>query len=86
MSKRYWFRPKRFWGWFAAYYPTSWQGWLITLVLAALLVKVFWLVDQHSHSGSDTLIGVAPWAMIIFLIFDLLCFRTGEYPAWWRRK
>ena len=23
---------------------------------------------------------------IIFLIFDLLCFRTGEYPSWWRKK
>lgn len=81
--KHYWFRPKRFWKWFAAYYPTSWQGWIVTFALTALLVAVFLKVDRASHSASDTLLGVAPFAITILLAFDLFCFRTGEYPSWW---
>ncbi|MEK7193296.1 MAG: hypothetical protein AAB652_00735 [Patescibacteria group bacterium] len=84
--KNYWFRPKRFWRWFAAYYPASWQGWIATLVLAALLVAGFLIIDSRSHSGSDTLLGVAPFVIAIFLVFDLLCFRMGEYPSWWKKR
>ncbi len=82
----YWFKPKRWGKWVAVYYPTSWQGWLTTLILAVVFVKMFWLADQHSHSGSDTLTMFAPWAIIIFLISDLICFRKGEYPWWWRKN
>lgn len=58
----------------------------MTLILAAAFVKLFIIIDSHSHSGSDTLFAFAPWAIGIFLLFDLFCFRTGEYPAWWRKK
>ncbi len=84
--RRYWFRPKRFWKFFAAYYPSSWQGWVVTAVLCAALVLAFLRVDSNSHSASDTLLGVAPYAIAILLIFDLLCFRTGEYPSWWEKN
>ncbi len=82
----FWFKPARFWKWFAAYYPASWQGWLVTLIIGSAAVYIFTLVDARSHSGSDTLMNFAPWAIILGLIFDLICFRTGEYPAWWRRR
>lgn len=83
---KHWFRPKRFLGWFAFYYPSSWQGWVVTLVLLVIFIKLFILADSDSHSVSDTLINFAPWAIAIFLIFDLACFRFGEYPSWWRQK
>ena len=82
---KYWFKPARFWKWFACYYPSSWQGWGITLFLGAILVGVFLKIDQQSHSGSDTLIRFAPWFIAIGLLFDVLCFRTGLYPSWWKR-
>lgn len=84
--KKYWFRPARFWKWFAFYHPVSKEGWLATIILTFLFVKIFLIVDMNSHSVSDTLFAFAPWAMSILLIFDLLCFRTGEYPSWWRKK
>lgn len=83
---RYWFRPQKFFKYFAAYYPTSWQGWVVTIVLVVALMRIFVAVDVPSHSISDTLINFAPFAVIIFLIFDLLCFRKGEYPSWWRDR
>jgi hypothetical protein len=81
----YWFKPKRFWGVFAAYYPVTGAGWLTTILLAAVAVAIFLHADARSHSVSDTLIGAAPGLIIVFLIFDLITFRTGEYPSWWPR-
>ncbi|MBI3685154.1 hypothetical protein HY250_02000 [Candidatus Azambacteria bacterium] len=58
--KQYWFRPKRFWGWWAAYYPVSWQGWAVFCVAALALLFTFARADADSHSASDTLIRFAP--------------------------
>lgn len=82
---KYWFKPKRFWNWFAFYYPTSLAGWLATVFLLTVFVRLFFIVDARSHSASDTLINFAPYAIAIFLLFDFLCFRFGEYPSWWRK-
>lgn len=86
MAQKYWFRPARFWRWFAAYYPASWQGWASTLVLLVIAVVIFLNIDSRSHSVSDTLLNFAPWAICFLVIFDGLCFRTGEYPHWWKKK
>lgn len=86
MERKYWFRPARFWNWFAFYYPASLGGWIVTLLLLIFVVHVFLYVDARSHSVSDTLIGFAPWAIATMALFDLLCFRLGEYPSWWRKK
>jgi hypothetical protein len=83
---RYWFRPKKFWGFFAFYYPSNLSGWIATLFLSALLIWAFSMADRHSHSSSDTLISFTPWAIAILAVFDLLCFRLGEYPSWWKKR
>lgn len=82
----FWFKPKRFWGFFAAYYPSSWQGWLVASALTLLLALISLLIANRSQSFSDTLIGVTPFALVIFLIFDIVCIRKGEYPSWWRPR
>ena len=81
----YWFRPKKFWKWFAFYYPASRRGWAVTLVLIGIAGLIFSFVDQNSHSATDTLLSFAPWAIVLMLIYDMLCFRKGEYPEWWRK-
>ncbi len=83
MHRHYWFRPARF-GIFAGYYPVNAAGWTITIFTFFALLFVLMLADATSHSISDTLISTAPSAIIILLIFDLISFRTGEYPHWWR--
>ncbi|MEY4731242.1 MAG: hypothetical protein RL681_188 [Candidatus Parcubacteria bacterium] len=79
----YWFRPARFLEFFAAYYPVSVEGWIVTIASVLAFAVVFADVDAHSHSGSDTLIGVAPWMITIFVVFDVTCRWKGEYPNWW---
>jgi len=83
---KYWFRPKKFWKYFACYVPTSRAGWLASLILAIIAVLIFYYIDQRSHSVSDTLINFAPWFIMILVIADSLCFRFGEYPSWWRKE
>ena len=84
--KRYWFKPARFWKWFACYYPVSREGWIATSFLVWVGVELFVFIDADSHSGSDTLIRFAPWAIALLSVFDLLCFRFGLYPSWWRKR
>lgn len=82
---RYWFRPARFWKWFAFYYPASRRGWGVTLMLIGIALLLFVWVDSQSHSVSDTLVAFLPWAIALMAVYDLLCFRRGEYPWWWRK-
>jgi hypothetical protein len=84
-EKKYWFKPARFWKYCAFYYPITFWGWFVTVFLLTVFIKIFILVDLGTHSGSDTLIGFAPWAIGIFIIFDIFCRFFGEYPWWWRK-
>lgn len=83
--RKYHFRPARL-GIFAIYYPSSPLGWIVSLILTALFTFFFIKIDQSSHSTSDKLLNFSPYALSIMLIFDLLCFRLGEYPSWWKKK
>lgn len=66
--------------------PTNFSGWVVTLVLLGCLLFVFRAIDSMSHSVSDTLLKFSPWFIAILLLYDILCFRLGEYPSWWRRE
>ncbi len=67
-----WFRSI---GWFAR--PISLPGWLATLLALAFCVNVFWAIDRHSHSVSDTLYGVFPYFACTFLLWDWLVRRSA---------
>ena len=56
---RLWFEK---WGWI--YRPSSLLGWAASLATLGLIARVFVVVDRSSHSASDTLIGVFPWAWV----------------------
>ncbi len=86
MKQKYWFKPRRFWHWFAAYYPSSWQGWLVSIISIILLAYMFRRIDSQSHSVSDTLIGFSGWVVLWLFIMDVLTRIKGEYPSWWRKR
>jgi hypothetical protein len=78
-KKKLWFKAKRYgWGW----YPASWEGWLILLAYVTLIVRDFTEVDASSHSGSDTLIGVAPRFVIATAALIAIAYVRGEKPRW----
>jgi len=85
-NKKYWFKPARFWKYFAFYYPVSYWGYFITLTCLWILVKVFWLLNLSTHSVSDLLINFSPWVIVVMIIFDIFCRIFGEFPYWWRKR
>lgn len=81
----YWFRPKRFWRYFAFFVPASIKGWIFSVVLFAATILAFVYIDSNSHSISDTLLNFSPWLVIILVISDIFTLKFGEYPYWWKK-
>ena len=71
-----WFRPLGI-----LFVPISFMGWLSTLLAIAFCGQVFWVIDRHSHSVSDTLYGVFPFWIPTFLLLAWLADRTGGLKA-----
>lgn len=67
-----WFRPAGL-----LFVPVSLGGWLTAAVALAFCGQVFWFVDTHSHSVSDTLYGVFPFWAPTFLALAWIADRTG---------
>jgi hypothetical protein len=68
-----WFRN---WGWI--YRPVTIAGWLIVALCLVFCGQVFLAVDQHSHSVSDSMVGVFPYATCCFLLLNWLASKTAR--------
>ena len=71
--KYVWFKKT---GWL--YHPTSFIGWLITIVTIILCVQVFIAIDSHSHSVSDTFYGVFPYIVSYLVVAGWIASNTTE--------
>lgn len=77
--RKYWFKRKLYgWGWV----PVRWQGWLFLLIWILLFVQFFVVIDENSHSVSDTLIGMIIPTVLLFILLFLFCYGTGEKSRW----
>ena len=70
--KKPWFRE---WGW--VYYPISWQGAVLIVLILAFCVQVFLAIDRTSHSVSDTLYGVFPYIVPSILVLLWVASKTS---------
>ena len=78
-KKILWFKRKLYgWGWT----PATWQGWVTIFLYMLLLMGIFRQVDKHSHSDSDTVIGVSLPFIILSIILIGVCYIKGETPRW----
>ena len=68
----HWFKPIG-----PLFVPISVGGWLITLAAFAFCAQVFWAIDRHSHSVSDTLYGIYPFWLPTLLALAWIADRTG---------
>lgn len=70
-KSEYWFKAKNYgWGW----YPSSWQGWLVTLVFIILIVGGF--------NFTDSVFDFIPHEIILVILLIAICYKTGEKPEW----
>jgi hypothetical protein len=61
-------------GWL--YFPSSWQGAVLSLLALIFCIQVFTAIDRHSHSVSDTLYGVFPYFACCFLPLNWVASNT----------
>jgi hypothetical protein len=73
---RKWFSRR---GWF--YLPSSMVGIVLFVLAVSFCATVFRAIDQNSHSASDTLYGVFPYVICVFLLLDWVARRTCGDPA-----
>ena len=69
---RIWFRP---WGWL--FRPVSMAGWIVLFLTVLFSIQVFWAIDRHSHSASDTLYGLFPYYACGFLLLNWVATKTS---------
>ena len=75
--KRQWFTP-----WGLIYLPVSFEGFAVTVAALAFCAQVFWAIDRHSHSVTDTLYGIYPFWGVTFLGLMFIASRSsGEKTA-----
>ncbi len=76
MVQRRWFVS---WGW--VYRPVTWQAFVLVLLAALFCGQVFWAVDHHSHSVSDTLYGIFPYVVPCLMLLNWAASKTSGGAA-----
>lgn len=75
----YWFKRKLYgWGW----YPASWQGWLVTLGAAAVVLLNALRFEYGGHPESEVVKQVLLPTCVVVVVLIIVCFKTGESPRW----
>lgn len=78
MSQKLWFKRKWFgWGW----YPASWQGWLVTVAYAAIVIALAISIDGRETTREAVFVF---WLPLVLLTTTLIriCYAKGEKPRW----
>lgn len=76
--KKLWFKRKLYgWGWT----PSSWEGWLITLVYLVLVVLFSLTIDENSPTKEIMFTFVFP-VVLLTITFIRIAYNKGEKPRW----
>lgn len=81
-----WFKPKRFWKYWAAYYPVTWHGWAVTIIMITLLLIIYIMIAVKSSSQSIIIARFLPFLCIALIYYDRVTLKRGLYPSWWGKK
>lgn len=71
--KKDWFQKNT---WF--YMPKSFEGYVIAFLFVVFLIQVFSVVDQASHSASDTFYGIFPYFVPAFLLYNYIASKLSK--------
>lgn len=76
--EKLWFKRKLYgWGW----YPSSWEGWVVTLIYVALIVLFASTLDENSSPREFALMFFLP-LVILSSAFIRIAYKKGESPRW----
>lgn len=63
-------------GWF--YAPLNTAGWLVTLAALVCCVWMFFIIDQHTHSVTETFINYFPILISVFAVRNWIASNTCD--------
>ena len=76
--KKIWFKRKLYgWGWT----PSTWQGWVLTLVYILFLVLFSLTIDESSPPREVAFTFLLP-VFFVTLTFIRILYKKGEKPRW----
>lgn len=76
--EKLWFKRKRYgWGWT----PSTWQGWLVTLVYIVLVVASALTLDENSPPREIIFTFALP-LVLLTITFIRIAYKKGEKPHW----
>jgi len=82
MTARYWFRPKQY-GYGAT--PTTWEGWVVTLLGAAISVGIVYVLTGGYRPLSATETVVCWIAFVVVVVGIMVVARAKTEGGWqWR--
>lgn len=77
-TKSIWFKRKLYgWGWT----PVTWQGWLMTLLYAGIIVLFATTLQEDSSFKEILFTYILPVTLLTFAFFYFL-YKKGEKPRW----
>ena len=71
--KQLWFHPA---GWL--YRPTTWQGWLVTVLIGLFCLHIIMFVLTRAHSASDVLYAAFPYVVPSFLLWAWIASKKSS--------
>lgn len=82
-DKTIWFKRKRYgWGW----YPSTWQGWAITIAYIVVLLTLSFTIDENSPTNEAMFTFILPLILLTITLIRI-CYKKGETPRWqWGEK
>lgn len=79
MEKKLWFKAKWFgWGW----YPSSWEGWLVTMIGTGFYVCSYMYMDLESLTDTQIMIWMVTSISALIFYFMFWGYTKGEKPYW----
>lgn len=71
--KHPWFRP---YGWI--YWPTSWQGWLVTVLADLFVLHILLIAALRTHSVSDAFYMSFPYVVPTILLWNWVASKKSS--------
>jgi len=71
--KHAWFKP---YGWI--YWPTTWQGWLVTVLADLFVLHILLFVITRAQSVSDAMYASFPYLVPAFLLWNWIAAKKSS--------
>jgi uncharacterized membrane protein YhaH (DUF805 family) len=74
----YWFKRRRY-GW--GFFPSTWQGWVVTLAFVALVIVPALFLPEDDESP-ELVVGYLAYVLVMVVAFIVTAVKKGPSMRW----